>query len=201
LQNANDDWFELYSWYQKNDRDKCNLINDKINNLYSNNSNVKAGLIDWRPLPRPNEDLWPYVGIDQKQYEDAFELKEPYYSNVKKALNGEIEVEALDKYSKMLFQRVSLMKKVVHSFPFQLLISSGAIETKEKLINLMFQDQEIAFQELTLDQNKRYKKAEIQLEGKKLTIILSLFFNHRGNCLTLDGLKELFFKEINPTIM
>lgn len=194
------DWFQKLSWYQTYDKQVLQKIKVKQKSLYNDQSLIKAALVDWRPLPRPTEACWPYIGIDQKQYEDAFSLKRRYYNTAKAYLEGRIYEYQLDLETRMLVDRVQLLRKVFTSFDFPLLIGCGAPLQKKKLLELIFKDHNISFQENQLSNGKKYYLSEVELENKKLTILLTVFFNHRKNCLQLNGLEELTKKVIQPII-
>jgi len=202
LEEPDNDWFQLKGWYSFHDPAKGTQLKNTIRNLYSNTRKFKAGLVDWRPLPRPDENSWPYTGIDKKRYLDAFSLKRPYYENVKNVLNerGLQKDIDLDPYSTMLYKRVTLMKNVLSGFPFSLLIGAGAVASKKRLLQLIFNDQRINFKKKPLSGGKKYEIADIKVRDRSFTVLLTPFFNHRKNCLQLTGLKELVDNVIKPML-
>ncbi|MNW32989.1 MULTISPECIES: hypothetical protein [Paenibacillus] len=186
---------------------KKNLLNNQWNqiqelkeHLYSNKTKIKAGLVDWRPLPRPTEDVWPYDGIDEKKYISAFKLANANLKKITELNNGKLAKEELDEYSKMLWNRAELIRKVFVTFPFSTLIGVGDMNAKKKLLEFIFRNENLTFTKKTLRNGKSYEIAELILPNKKLTIILTLFFNHRSNCLQLEGLQHLCEDVLEPII-
>jgi hypothetical protein len=194
------DWFQKKTWYQKHDPGQHAKLESTIQNLYTDGFQIKAALVDWRPLPRPTEDVWPYTGIDKNLYLNAFALKDPFVQKVKQVFDGRLHSEDLDLYSKMLFDRTKLMKTVFSTFPFPLLIAAGDLGAKKKLIEFIFADHPISFKRFHLPSGKYYEIAEVDLGHKKLSIILTTFFNHRDNCLQLTGLRDLTEHVIKPLL-
>lgn len=187
-------WFQQKSWYEKNSPSDYSRIEEVTKDLYGRGDLVNFALVDWRPLPRSNENNknWPYQGIVQQDYLDAFSLKKVYFQKIKQALKGETTFGQLDRYSKLVFERVKLMKAVFTLFNFRLLLCSGDIPAKKRLIKLIFHDREVKFTKHTLPNGKYYVSAKINLPNRTLTVILTVFYNHRSNCLQLTGLESLF---------
>jgi hypothetical protein len=93
------------------------------------------------------------------------------------------------------------MKRVFTTFPFRVLIGAGDLGSKKRMLGLTFKEYNMTFKKFTLSNGKYFELAEVEISNKKLTIILTTFFNHRKNCLQLGGLKELFETAIKPSIM
>lgn len=111
-----------------------------------------------------------------------------------------MRTEELDEYSNMLWNRAELIRKVFVKFPFSTLIGVGDINAKKKLLEFIFRNENLTFTKKALRNGKSYEIAELILPNKKLTIILTLFFNHRSNCLQLEGLRHLCEDVIDPVI-
>lgn len=189
-------WFEKKGYYEKNlhHSELWNEINNYVSKgLYNNNHKIKAALIDWRPLPRPTMKVWPYEGLDQKKYDAAFNLNSKYKKNLTSYLAGNISAENLEKdiYLSMLAKRIKLLRNVIESFPFPIMLGVGAPEQKMKAIEVVFSDYNPTFTKYEFSNGKRYYIADINLPNRTLKIILTLFFDNFSNCLQLDGLEEL----------
>jgi hypothetical protein len=194
------DWFQLKSWYEEHDPKQHQKLESTIQDLYSDRLKVKAALVDWRPLPRSSEEDWPYTGIDENKYLAAFSLKNPYFGNVKRVIKRSLDIELLDSYSKMLYDRIQLMKTVFSTFPFHVLIGAGDLRSKKRLLKFIFAGHNLSFKRLPLQNGKYYEIAELNLSHRKLNIILTTFFNHRNNCLQLVGLRDLTEHVIKPLL-
>lgn len=188
-------WFNVKNGLSK---DQWNQIQELKKYLYSNKTEIKAGLVDWRPLPRPTENVWPYVGIEEKPYISAFKLNKGYLRKITEFSNGRLKKEELDEYSMMLWNRAELIRKVFIKFPFSMLIGVGDSPSKKKLLEFIFHNENLKFEKKSLRNGKTYEIAELNLPNKKLTIVLTLFFNHRSNCLQLEGLKHLCEDVLEP---
>lgn len=170
-------------------------VQQRENTLYDRNNKVKAALLDWRPLPRRNSNVWHYE-FDRFQYLNAFDLKKSYLKQLDKT-EQTISLESDDLYLAMLQQRMKVIRNVIDQFNFRLLISSGAQDEKEKLFKELFKNQNIEFEQLYLPNGKRYKKAVVKSGGRELTILITYFFNHQ-NGLSYEGIKQLYQTEVSP---
>ncbi|MDQ0171935.1 hypothetical protein [Paenibacillus tundrae] len=198
FENNNQDWFNNMSSLNQEQQRK---IRNLTKHLFSDQTTLKAGLVDWRPLPRSNESCWPHVGIEEKKYLSAFKLNQFYLKQVNEVRNGKIQVQDLDQYAMMLWKRTELIEKVVSKFPFSILIGVGDIPSKKRVLEYIFATYDLKFIRKTLSNGKPYEIAELILPDKKVTMILTPFFNHRSNCLQLEGLKILCEDILYPMIM
>jgi len=163
--------------------------------MYGHNHKVKSAVNDRPPSLRRDTNSWHY-DLDESKYLKAFELKRPYFELVTNALQSN-EVAGEDLYVSMLVDRVKTLRNFMEHLEFPLLISAGAIEDKERLFNLLFAEQNIEFKELNLPNGKRYKKAVVHVNGRDLTILLTLFFSNHG-ALKYEGLEQLYQVEVSP---
>ncbi|MFJ7744733.1 hypothetical protein [Peribacillus sp. NPDC097295] len=196
LEQPENPWFERRNYYTSTPEYKglWDTINDYVREgLYENNHKVKAALIDWRPLPRFDEKVWPFEGLDQKQYIKAFNLKSNYQKRIEKLLSGEITTDIFkeDIYLKMLYKRILLLRKVIETFDFPIMLGIGAPEDKMKAIKTVFNEYNPVFTKQTFSNGKRYYEANIQLPNRTLKIILTMFFNDFSSSLQLTGLEDL----------
>jgi len=195
LHEPDKDWFQEKPWYQKHNTDSLELIEDTAKSLYGSSRKYKAALLDWRPLPRPTEDVWPYANIDEKKYMGAFKLNKKYLKKVTPALKSK-DTSNLDKYDMILYKRIKTIERAITSFSFPLLVAAGDPKSKMALFELILSDYNIKFDEYELSGDKNYYKAVVKLPNRELTILVTKFFNHYGNCLQLSGLKGLVENEI-----
>ncbi|WP_396128541.1 hypothetical protein [Exiguobacterium mexicanum] len=187
-------WFSPNGQLGKNE---LVAIQQRENTLYDRKNKVKAALLDWRPLPRRNSNVWHYE-FDRAQYLNAFELKKSYLNQLDKT-EQTLSLESDDLYLAMLQQRMKVIRNVIDHFNFRLLISPGAQDEKERLFNELFKDQSIKFEQLYLPNGKRYKKAVVHSGGRELTILITYFFNHQ-NGLSYEGIEQLYQTEISPLL-
>ncbi|WP_214828768.1 hypothetical protein [Exiguobacterium sp. s26] len=197
------DWFALKRGKRNEETtDKTDITDkwkekyDRIQTLYDKDHKIKAALMDWRPLPRQNESTWPYQ-LNQKEYLKAFKPGKRYAKKIQVAIKSD-NLDGLNEYGKMVVTRTKLLKQVIEQFDFPVLVASGDPDAKEILFKLIFAEKGITFEEKTLSNGKRYKKAVVHVGNRELTILLSLFFNYRSNCLGRDGLKGLYEEELSP---
>ncbi|MFK3988098.1 hypothetical protein [Exiguobacterium mexicanum] len=191
------DWFALKDG--KKDEETTNKWKEKyerIQTLYDKDHKIKAALMDWRPLPRQDENTWPYQ-LDQNEYLKAFKPGKRYLKKIQSAIETD-NLDGLNEYGKMVVARTKLLKRVIEQFDFPVIVASGDPDAKENLFKLIFADEGITFEEKTLSNGKRYKKALVYVGNRELTILLSLFFDYRSNCLGRDGLRDLYEEELSP---
>lgn len=125
---------------------------------------IKIGLMDWRPLPRPNEsctgEKWPseYQDINEKQYLDAF--------NFVKRKKEEPSSYILD-----VDKRKQIIRHFFEVYPKRVVIGLGQVDVKRQIFEGIFD--ECHFEELEIANNTmKCWKGTVQQEGGELNIFL-----------------------------
>lgn len=146
-------------------------IREEINSyaeegLYTKNPKcgVSTALMDWRPLPRPNEGGWPeeYHSIfkTQKEYMDAFDFK--------RFKTKEIEA--------FVMARLNFLKAAIMNSQAQYLITIGRVDNKKEILTRMFPDQQLDFNRIPIS-NRSYETT-IDMPNRKLKVYVLAFFKN-----------------------
>ena len=104
LENKSGKWFEP--------KNQCDVY-DQI--VYESFYSESTHLVDIRPLPRPNESVWPYEGIDEKLYLQGFR-------------NMSSKDEAIQN---LITKKIEALQKQISSYPnLEVIIAPGAAPMK-----------------------------------------------------------------------
>ncbi|WP_431026743.1 hypothetical protein [Lysinibacillus sp. LZ02] len=183
-----DYWFKLY---RDNKDTKVKIKNYIEQSLFKKSDGIQTCLVDWRPLPRPNERWW---GTEYKNILFGHE-KNPYLKafNTFKGTNKEHQ---FSNFLEDVEKRKEILKNAISKFPVPIVIGLGGVKFKKTVFSKIFSD--IKFTELNrltdyLNNQKAFK-AEVQLPNKKLSLFL-LPFPVSGNVFK-DGVQmQRCFKE------
>jgi len=155
-------------------KDQCDVYEQIVfESFYSESTH----LVDIRPLPRPNESVWPYEGIDEKFYLQGFR-------NMK---SKDVPIQNL------IDRKVEALQKQISSYPnLEVIIAPGAARMKKKFLENVFP--RIQFETHSIETPIRkltYLSAEHYIDGRKVKIIVTAFFDSK-NGIGYEGLRQLF---------
>jgi len=124
---------------------------------------VTTALMDWRPLPRPNEGGWPEVYRSlfetEKEYMDAFDFK-------KKATN---------RMKAFVDSRMNYLKSVIVNSRAKHLITIGKVDNKIEILKRMFPEQKLHFRQIPIS-NRSYETRVALPDGRRLNVYALHFF-------------------------
>ena len=151
-------------------KDLCDVWEEIQNgHFYSETSQ----LVDIRPLPRPNESVWPYDNIHERNY-----------------LNGFKNLKSKDEFVQHLInQKVQSIQEQIRSYKnLKHIIAPGAATMKKKFLELVFPEMKL-------------NAVEVKTSGKTMTyyvgftgkikIIVCPFFDSK-NGIGYEGLERAF---------
>lgn len=97
-------------------KDQCDVWEEIVNNHFYSET---AQLVDVRPLPRPNESVWPYENIHERNY-----------------LNGFKNLKSKDEYVQdLISQKVQAIQEQIRSYKnLKHIIAPGAAKMKMKFL-------------------------------------------------------------------
>ncbi|MFS0555078.1 hypothetical protein [Brevibacillus sp. 179-C9.3 HS] len=150
-------------------RDKSNwdeIVTYAKEQLYTLNfkGGVSTALMDWRPLPRPNENTWPY------EYQLLFE-------NVDEYINAySFKKSATERMQAFVERRIQYLKSVIVRSHAKCLVTIGQTENKLDVLRRMFPEQELEIERIHL-RNKAYT-VRVKLPEKTLNVYILPFFNY-----------------------
>lgn len=156
------------NWFKP--KDECDVWNEISGGDFYSNS---AHLIDMRPLPRPNESVWNYENIDQRDY-----------------LNGFKNFKSKDEFiQKLIEDKVSKTREQIKSYQnLKFIIAPGSAAVKKKFLQLIFPD--LIFQSVEIQTNR--KKMIYYLGNiESIKVVACPFFDSR-NGIGYEGLEKLF---------
>jgi hypothetical protein len=166
LENKSGNWFAP--------KDQCDVYDQIVfESFYSESTH----LVDIRPLPRPNESVWPYEGIDEKLYVRGFR-------NMKS--KDEAVQNLIDKKTE------ALRKQILSYTNLEVIIAPGAAWMKRKFLENLFPG--IQFKTHTIETPIRkltYLSSEYYIDGRKVKIVVTAFFDSK-NGIGYEGLRQLF---------
>ena len=176
---------EVETWFKEMGEDSISEQVRKVrdNGLFTGSEKgTKLGLMDWRPLPRRNEECigaeWPseYEGIDDRAYLSAFNYNK---SNKPREDN-------FSNYTDDVKTRKQIINNFFKTYPKRIIIGLGDIDTKKRLLMNIFEG--ISFTPM-----KDFGKAlhgVVEQEGGSLNIYLLPF--------PMSGLKSFKAGEMLP---
>jgi hypothetical protein len=166
LENKQGNWFAP--------KDQCDVY-DQI--VYESFYSESTHLVDIRPLPRPNESVWPYEGIDEKLYLQGFRKMSSKDEAIQNLITKKIEA---------LREQISFYKNL------EVIIAPGAAPMKKKFLENLFPG--IQFETHSIETTIRkltYLSAEYYIDGRKVKIVVTAFFDSK-NGIGYEGLRQLF---------
>lgn len=156
-------------WLRPKSEMSSNLYDRVINESWCTGETVH--LLDIRPLPRPTEDKWPYVGIDQKLYLRAF---------------NRFESEGVKPYSDWVrIRKTNLQKKIKEFTRLKCIIAAGNPNMKMNFIKGLFP--QMRFDTITGSSGKEFS---VGVHENQFKIIICKFLNHQ-NGIGYAGLQDL----------
>ncbi|MGG7622217.1 hypothetical protein [Bacillus coreaensis] len=187
-------WFEPINENHEAKKEILKYIRDGL--FQPKKTGIQTFLMDWRPLPRPNENWWGdeySKSIDRKSYLKAFNLTssrkdyEDQFSN----------------YSEDVITRNNILKNAVIYSNAKVLIGLGNIDTKQKFIKEILDLSDSDFKEFNIEGvnvravigNKKFRERD-----KDLSIFL-LPFPLSGHASFKNGYEmNSFFLEVTKKI-
>jgi len=166
LENKPGKWFEP--------KNQCDVY-DQI--VYESFYSESTHLVDIRPLPRPNESVWPYEGIDEKLYLRGFR-------------NMSSKDEAIQN---LIDKKIEALRKQIFSYSnLEVIIAPGAAWMKRKFLENLYPG--IQFESHLVKTSIRdltYFTATQNINGRNVKIMVTAFFDSK-NGIGYDGLRQLF---------
>jgi alpha-L-arabinofuranosidase len=151
-------------------KDQCDVWEEIVNNHFYSET---AQLVDIRPLPRPNESMWPYKNIQERNY-----------------LNGFKNLKSKDEFvQKLINQKVQSIQEQIRSYKnLKYIIAPGAASMKKKFLELVFPEMQFTGIEI-----KTSKKTMIYhiCENQKIKILVCPFFDSK-NGIGYEGLLSAY---------
>jgi hypothetical protein len=132
-----------------------------------------AQLVDIRPLPRPNESVWPYENIHERNY-----------------LNGFKNLKSKDEFvQELINQKVHSIQEQIRSYKnLRFIIAPGAATMKKKFLELVFPDMKFTAVEV---RTSRKTMTYYVGDSGKIKIIVCPFFDSK-NGIGYEGLERVF---------
>jgi hypothetical protein len=151
-------------------KDQCNVWEEIVNNEFYSES---AQLVDIRPLPRPNESVWPYENIHERNY-----------------LNGFKNLKSKDEFvQKLINQKVQSIQEQIHSYKnLKYIIAPGAATMKKKFLELVFP--EMKFNAIGVKTSRKTMTYYVG-ETAKIKVVVCPFFDSK-NGIGYEGLERVF---------
>ena len=166
LENKQGNWFAP--------KDQCDVY-DQI--VYESFYSESTHLVDIRPLPRPNESVWPYEGIDEKLYLQGFRKMSSKDEAIQNLITKKIE---------------ALREQILFYKNLEVIIAPGAATMKRKFLENLFPG--IQFETHTIETQIRkltYFSAIQIIEGRRVKIMITAFFDSK-NGIGYEGLRRLY---------
>ncbi len=162
LENKSGKWFAAK--YQ------CDVWEEIVNNHFYSET---AQLVDVRPLPRPNESVWPFENIQEGKY-----------------LNGFNNLQSKDEFvQELINQKVYAIQEQIRSYKnLKHIIAPGAATMKKKFLELVFP--EMKFSAIEVKTSKKTMTYYLGETGK-IKIIVCPFFDSK-NGIGYEGLERVF---------
>ncbi|OZM56462.1 hypothetical protein CIB95_11850 [Lottiidibacillus patelloidae] len=141
-------------WFQKFDdnQDAKKIIKDYVrNSLYRTKSGIQTYLVDWGPLPRPNQDWWgeEYFSISENKnnnYIKAFDFK-----------NIDTSDHSFSDFASDVEHRLDLLRNTITNIPSNILICLGGANGFKKT----------ALQRMFSLKDSQFTPLEIEIESEK----------------------------------
>ena len=166
LENKSGKWFEP--------KNQCDVY-DQI--VYESFYSESTHLVDIRPLPRPNESVWPYEGIDEKLYLQGFR-------------NMSSKDEAIQN---LIDKKIEALRKQISSYSnLEVIIAPGAAPMKRIFLENLYPG--IQFESHLVKTSIRdltYFVANQHINGRKVKIVVTAFFDSK-NGIGYEGLRRLY---------
>lgn len=166
LENKQGNWFAPKS--------HCDVY-DQI--VYESFYSESTHLVDIRPLPRPNESVWPYEGIDEKLYLQGFRKM----SSKDEAIQN------------LITKKIEALQKQISSYPnLEVIIAPGAAPMKRIFLENLYPG--IQFESHLVKTSIRdltYFVANQHINGRNVKIVVTAFFDSK-NGIGYEGLKRLY---------
>ncbi|NIK78763.1 hypothetical protein FHS15_003909 [Paenibacillus castaneae] len=160
----NDPHFPIET-FLRSDETKTNEINEYADNqLYTSRpgGSLSTALMDWRPLPRPNEGVWP------PEYHSLFESESEYLRAYR------FNKSATDKAREYVNKRLDYLKSVIVHSRANTLITIGQVDNKINMLRRMFPEQELVIERIPI--SKRSYTTKVLLPNRTLHIYILSFF-------------------------
>ena len=146
--------------------------------LYSDKPGIKSALLDWRPLPRRNENdkQFPYENINRRKYLQAFGFK------------GKSDNHP---YNEWVDKRMDLFKNVLSKYKIPFLLSFGDVASKLTLFKKIWP--EIEFKEVILEESHKTIYVSKEKAGNHTTVLAAEFLDYQnlGYVGTMELVKYL----------
>jgi len=151
-------------------KDQCDVWEEIKNGHFYSES---AQLVDIRPLPRPNESVWPYDNIHERNY-----------------LNGFKNLKSKDKFVQQLInKKVQSIQEQIRSYKnLKHIIAPGAATMKKKFLELVFP--EMKFTAIEVKISSKTMTYYVGSTGK-IKVVVSPFFDSK-NGIGYKGLEKVF---------
>ncbi|MBP2114088.1 hypothetical protein [Paenibacillus silagei] len=155
---------ETYLNYDKSKRNEIVAFTEE--QLYTPNpwGGVATALMDWRPLPRPNEGGWP------PEYQALFKNADEYLDAYLFKKNATPKMQAF------VERRIQYLKTIILQSRANHLITIGQTENKLDIIARMFPKQKLEIEKMPLKNRAYYVR--VRLPEKTLNIYVLPFFNY-----------------------
>ena len=166
LENKQGNWFAP--------KDQCDVY-DQI--VYESFYSESTHLVDIRPLPRPNESVWPYEAIDEKLYLQGFRKMSSKDEAIQNLITKKIEA---------LREQISFYKNL------EVIIAPGAAPMKRIFLESLFPG--IQFETHLVKTSIRdltYFTANHHINGQNVKILVTAFFDSK-NGIGYEGLRQLY---------
>jgi hypothetical protein len=151
-------------------KDQCDVWEDIVNNHFYSET---AQLVDFRPLPRPYESMWPYENIHERNY-----------------LNGFKNLKSKDEFvQELISQKVLAIQEQIRSCKnLKYIIAPGAATMKKKFLELVFPEMKFVAIEV-----KTSRKTMTYFVGEtaKIKVVVCPFFDSK-NGIGYEGLERVF---------
>lgn len=110
--------------------------------LFQPRKGIQTFIMDWRPLPRPNQNWWgeEYSVIDKDRFFLAFNLK-----------SRKEYCDEFTNYSKDALRRKEILKNAILTSRAKVIIGFGEVDTKQNLIKEILDLSLSDFKEITVD--------------------------------------------------
>lgn len=157
--------FQIETYLSK-DSKRDEIIAYTKEQLYTPNpmGGISTALMDWRPLPRPNESEWP--DVYKLLFKDADEYLDAYF--FKKSTNKNMQ--------DFVERRIQYLKSTIVRSRAKHLITIGQTGNKLEILKRMFREQKLEIERMPL-KNKAYS-VRICLPEKTLNVYVLPFFNY-----------------------
>ena len=162
LEGVPGDWFAP--------KDQCDVWEEIKNGHFYSES---AQLVDIRPLPRPNESVWPYDNIHERNY-----------------LNGFKNLKSKDKFvQELINQKIQSIQEQIRSYKnLRHIIAPGAATMKKEFLELVFP--EMKFNAIEIRTSRKTMTYYVGNTGK-IKVVVCPFFDSK-NGIGYEGLERVF---------